>query len=119
MKPKDFIDTRIVIQDCVYGLFNDATCMITEASYNDSGDIILATDIVHPEDRKTFLWINADQIAYIKQYDKTIIQYHTSKGVINTINNNEIIMENGSIVIGYFDVYLKVKPKITRLQVKA
>lgn len=95
--PNDFIQKRVVLKDCVHKQHNGITTIITHAECNELGDVVACTELLHPEDRNTHLWINTSQIDYIKEYSHSID-----------------VLFNGKI-IGQFDVYKKVTYNRTQL----
>lgn len=109
MDLKFYIDKRIVLKDCIHKETQGKTCIITDAIRNDSKDIILCTDLPHPEDNNFFLWINTNQIAYIKQFDSVVYVYEDKTNNQNLCLNFEIESEDIKR-IGCFDVYIKLFP---------
>jgi len=101
-----FIQKRVVLKDCVHSENNGMTTIITNAQYNDVNEIILCTEIKHPEDETTFLWVNASQVAYIKEFDHYLNQYMDKSGkCVNSLTK----MSNIDLkLVGQFDIYLKV-----------
>ena len=98
-----FIEKRIVIQDCEYPELEGKTCIITNAEYiND--ELWLCTDIQHPQAYKEYLWVNVDQIAYIKEYDFYLIQYMDYDHNITMPYEGRQNLKR----VGTFDVYKKI-----------
>jgi len=103
--PNDFIGKRIVLKDCVHSQNDGQTTIVTHAQYNDSGDIIIQTEIQNPEDRTTELWVNASQVDYIKEFDYYLNQYMDKQGQTITLPYES---SNKSLkLVGQFDVYAK------------
>ncbi len=110
--PQSFKDKRVILKDLMYSHLNGKRAMITEVGTNTLNDIIACTDIPHPEDNNTFLWINLScgEASHILEYEGYTYQYTNDKGVNITIpyacTKEEI--QRGFKIIGSFDVYLKI-----------
>jgi hypothetical protein len=102
-----FIEKRIVIKDSEYNEVNGKTCIITHTEYNDNSELVLHTDLDHPESYKKKLTIGIDQIAYIKEYDYYLVQYMDW-------HNRPVTFQHEPTTdykrVGTFDVYKKVFP---------
>lgn len=49
---------RVIIINSIFGhLIGDET-VLSNFEMNSSGHLIASTDIIHPEDNSTFLWVN-------------------------------------------------------------
>lgn len=104
-----FKEKRVVIKDCVYPEFNGLTTIISEAKTTNTNDVLLCTDLQHPEYPNDKFWLRLKEVAYIKEYDHYFIQYRDKQGL--TINKPFSDDENGTLKVnGHFDVYKKVYP---------
>jgi hypothetical protein len=110
------VDKRVILNDLVYSHLNGKRAIITEVSTNSSNDIIACTNIPHPEDKNTFLWINIScgEASHILEYEGYTYQYINDKGenitIPYTCTKEEI--RKGFKIIGSFDVYLKIPLKL-------
>ena len=103
-----FIEKRIVIKDSDYNEVNGKTCIITHAEYNDDSELVLHTDLEHPESYKAKLTIGIDQVAYIKEFDYYLVQCmdQHNRPVTYPYEPSPNLYKR----VGTFDVYKKVFP---------
>ena len=115
MEPKDFIEKRIVLQNCTQPQANGKTCIVVDADRDDDGNIRLYTDLPSPNNPNKFILATTDQIAYYKVFSHWIAQYRKPNG--ETLNNSSLhVFHNdvleGCQLVGGFDVFKKIVPKI-------
>lgn len=103
-----FIEKRIVIKDSDYNEVNGKTCIITHAEYNNDGELVIHTDLDHPESYKEKLTIGLDQVAYIKEFDYYLVQCMTWEFGVNKTYPYEPTTDYKRV--GTFDVYKKLFP---------
>lgn len=109
MEAKDFIDKRIVLQNCNQPQANGKTCIVVDADHDEHGSIRLYTDLPNPENPKKFLLATADQVAYYKEFSHYVLQYRKPNGE-TLMMPFETDMSNDMVLVGTFDIYNKIVP---------
>lgn len=112
MNPKDFIEKRIVLQNCIQSHANGKTCIIVDADRDEQGDIRLYTDLPSPENSKQFLLVRVENVAYYKEFSHCSLQYRKPNG--DTVMMPFIAdLPNDMVLVGGFDVYKKIVPVLS------
>ncbi len=112
MEAKDFIEKRIVLQNCNHSHANGKTCIVVAADLDENGGIRLYTDLPSQENPKQFILATADQVAYYKEFSHCALQYRKPNG--ETVMMPFIAdLPNDMVLVGGFDVYKKIIPVLT------
>jgi hypothetical protein len=61
-----YLGRQVQISDCVHSQTEGQVCTILEGVDGFDGECILRTDLRHPEDPDTFLWVNENQVKIIE-----------------------------------------------------
>jgi hypothetical protein len=58
----NLIGKQAILSQSVYSELKGRTLTITDTDTNEQGETIIATDIQHPDDPNTNLWVNISEI---------------------------------------------------------
>lgn len=104
-----FKDKRVILTKSPFEECDNKRTIITEVKDFGGGNLLLKTDLPHPKEKNSNLWVELWNVLCILEYHSYHLQYRNKQGetlmLPYTSDEHE---KQGFELIGHFDMYTKI-----------